>query len=69
MAKCVTTLDTSGAGVIGEVSVRRRAAAAGITTTFREIGKGSLPNHHEVVSISAIRCSRHIDFGLKGEDF
>jgi len=36
----MTTLDASGARVIGEVGVRRRAAAAGITTiSFSEIGE------------------------------
>jgi len=72
LTKCVTTLDASGARVIGEVCIRRRAAAAGITITFSEIGKGNLPHHHEVLPIPAITVNIrlcHIDFGLKDEDF
>ena len=63
------TLDASGAGVVGEVGVRRRTAAAGITTSFRGIGTRNLPHHHEVLSIPAVSLINiHIDFGWKNVD-
>lgn len=61
LAKSMTTLNTSGAGIIGEILVCRRASAASVTT-ISKIWEADIPHHHEVCPISRVCCwSAHIE--------